>query len=227
VKVLTIKNYGSIPHLPGSRLGPSEKTIHEGQARIATKKARRGDIIIVTEKLDGSNVGIYRAGDTLYPVTRAGYTAKSSPHIMHHIFDEWVWMHQDKFMSLLVNGERIVGEWMIQAHGTMYDLDEPFFAFDIMFGHERILWDELVERLAEHDIPHPHEISYGEPISIKDVKKKLGTRGFHNAVDPPEGAVWRVEHEGKFDFMCKYVRPDKVDGKYLDREIEVWNWRLK
>ena len=58
--------------------------------------------------------------------------------------------------------------------------------------------------------------------------KRLGDHGYHGAIEPVEGVVWRVERNGKFDFMCKYVRPDKVDGSYLESqtgEDAVWNWR--
>ena len=56
-KPLKHKNYGSIPHLPNSRMGLADKSCHEGQARIATEEARdSNDEIIVQEKLDGSNV---------------------------------------------------------------------------------------------------------------------------------------------------------------------------
>lgn len=40
IKPLGQKAYGSIPHLPGSRLGPGDHHCHEGQAKIATEKAR-------------------------------------------------------------------------------------------------------------------------------------------------------------------------------------------
>ncbi len=54
----------------------------------------------------------------------------------------------------------------------------------------------------------------------------LGTYGFHGALDPVEGVVWRVEHRGKVDFLAKFVRPDKVDGLYLEKGAPiVWNWR--
>jgi hypothetical protein len=40
--------------------------------------------------------------------------------------------------------------------------------------------------------------------------------------------VYRVERKGRFDYLAKYVRPGKVDGKYLP-ELNggdaVWNWR--
>lgn len=48
-KPLGRKNYGSIPHLPCSRMGPADHACHPGQQTIATEKARdRHDIIIVT-----------------------------------------------------------------------------------------------------------------------------------------------------------------------------------
>jgi hypothetical protein len=60
--------------------------------------------------------------------------------------------------------------------------------------------------------------------------KRLNVYGFHGALEPVEGAVWRVERyrlinkslgnvggrKPVVDFIVKYVRPDKEDGKYLD-----------
>lgn len=39
-KPLNRKNYGSIPHLLGSKLGETDKYIHEGQHRIMTENTR-------------------------------------------------------------------------------------------------------------------------------------------------------------------------------------------
>lgn len=53
------------------------------------------------------------------------------------------------------------------------------------------------------------------------------TKPFHGALDPVEGAVWRVERGGSVDFLAKYVRPDKVDGCYLPDIAgceAVWHW---
>ena len=50
----------------------------------------------------------------------------------------------------------------------------------------------------------------------------------HGATDPVEGAMWRVERQGKVDFLAKFVVEGKVDGAYLP-EIAgcapIWNWR--
>ena len=60
-KPLGAKAYGSICHLPGSRLGPGDHKLNEGQARILTQKVRdKHDVIFIQEKLDGSNVCVAR-----------------------------------------------------------------------------------------------------------------------------------------------------------------------
>ena len=90
-KPLGRKSYGSIPHLPGSRVGPADHHCSEGQARIATEKKRdKHDIIIVQEKLDGSNVGVAKIEGDIVAITRSGYTAISSPYKQHHVFHYFV-----------------------------------------------------------------------------------------------------------------------------------------
>lgn len=230
VKPLGRKAYGSIPHLPGSRLGPGDHHCHPGQETICTTKARdRHDRIIVTEKLDGGNVAIAKVGGKIWALGRAGYPAITSPFEQHHIFDAWVNVGRSKWDAMLNDGEAVHGEWLALAHGTKYDLPHaPFVAFDLTVCGSRVTHDELVERAGIYGVTTPHVISDGSPIAIQSALARLGERGQHGALEPVEGAVWRVERRGKFDFMAKFVRPDKIDGKYLS-EITgcdpYWNWR--
>lgn len=91
MKPLNGPSYGSIPHLPGSRLGPGEHTITIGQMKICTEKTRDSkDKIIVTEKLDGSCCCVANIDNKILALTRAGYLAESSPYEQHHIFANWV-----------------------------------------------------------------------------------------------------------------------------------------
>lgn len=215
MKPLGRKNYGSIPHLPGSRMGPADHHCHDGQRRIATEKKRdKHDFIVVQEKLDGSNVGIAKVNGQILAITRAGYLANTSPYQMHHWFHEWVEYNRNRF-DFLAEGERVCGEWLMVAHGTRYNLPhEPFVAFDIMRGPERANYEEFTQRLRDR-FTMPRVLSIGEPLAIETMLTMIEVSG-HGAIDPVEGAVWRVERKGKVDFLCKYVRPDKVDGKYLD-----------
>jgi len=235
-KPLGRKNYGSIPHLPLSRMGPGDHKCHSGQARIATEKARdKHDRITVTEKLDGSNVGCARIGDAIFPLGRAGYLAASSPYLQHRLFARWAHDNTNRFLNVLDDGERLVGEWMWQAHGTRYNLPhEPFVALDIMVEASRKLYSDFIDSIRDAFMTPALISASNRSMSINHAMDYLGTHGCHGAIDPVEGAVWRVErnrlidkHSGKrrwiVDFLVKYVRPDKVDGQYLDGDAIVIN----
>lgn len=215
-KPLGHKAYGSIPHLPGSRLGRGDHHCEEGQARIATLQTRdKHDTVIVQEKLDGSNVCVARVGGGIQVLTRAGYHAIDSPYEQHHKFAYWVYDNIDRFEKLLKDGQRICGEWLLQAHGTLYQLrHEPFVAFDLFDGKERVTYHDFLPRIESCGFVAAHLLSYGPAYSIEDACKAIEV-SHHGAIDPVEGAVWRVERKGKVDFMTKYVRHEKQDGKYL------------
>ena len=228
LKPLNAKAYGHIPHLPGSRMGEGDHHVSPGQARICCQKARdRHDRIIVQEKLDGTCVAVARVNGTLVPLIRAGYPAISSRYEQHRLFAAWVYERLARF-DLLDEGERLCGEWLAQAHGTRYRLThEPFVAFDILRGQERATYDEFSQRVAGAFVI-PSLVQARTPLSIERAMELIGPQGRHGAVDRVEGCVWRVERQGKVDFLAKYVRPDKVDGCYLPEvsgQEAIWNWR--
>jgi len=214
-------NYGSIPHLSTSKLTQqADNKIEIGQELILTKKARDWkDLIIVTEKIDGTNVGILKKNNKIYALTRSGYTAESSPYHQHHLFNTYV--KNNIFTFSIPEGWRICGEWCIQSHGTIYDISNecPFIVFDIFDEHnKRLPYLELFRictKLGLNTVPLLH---IGQPISIDNAIKLLG-RGHWGYPDKPEGFVYRCERENKVEFLAKWVRADKEDGKYLADEI--------
>lgn len=211
------KSYGSIPHLIGSRLGPGDHHAGPGQVRIATEKLRdKHDIVYVQEKLDGGNVGIGKLNGKILAITRAGYLATTSQYKTHHAFEEYVRRNELRFDKLLKEGERVCGEWLLTSVGTKYNLPhEPFVPFDLMTGVDRVNYVEFADRVFYCDFTIPRLISAGPPISIETIETALDFSK-HGAIDPVEGAVWRIERKGVVDFLVKYVRPFKVDGKYLE-----------
>lgn len=230
-KPLGHKSYGSIPHLPGSRLGSGDHHCNEGQARIATLQTRDDkDIVIVQEKLDGSNVGIAKLHGEIIPLVRSGHHASTSPYEQHHYFAAWVQQRKKLFDAVLLEGERLCGEWLLQAHGTRYDLRdrEPFVAFDLFYNrHDRVAFAEFEARLAATEIALVPTVYKGtEALSIQSAMHLLA-ESHYGAIDPVEGAIWRVERDGVVDFLVKYVRPDKIDGTYLPEVTgngaTIWN----
>jgi len=230
-KPLGRKAYGSVPHLPGSRLGPSDSSISPGQAEILCNRARdRHDRIIVTEKLDGSNCAVARIGGEILALTRAGYLADTSPFVQHHHFSRFVERRKSRYAALLEESERVVGEWLIQAHGGRYALenaDQLFCAFDIIATDRRILHDEVQERCRKFGQATAPVLSDGPPLSVEEALSLAGENGRYGGIDPVEGCVWRAERRDRFDFMAKFVRHDKQDGILLPEltgKEPVWNW---
>src|SRR5690625_2959873 len=228
-KPLGQRNYGSIPHLSGSRLGPSDRRANPGQEEILTFSSR-GRRIILTEKLDGSNMGVARIGDEIIALNRADYEANTSPYEFQRCFTHWVKKREDLFRSLLEDGERVVGEWMLLAHGTRYRIeteDSLFVAFDIMTKSQRHSYDIFKERCMAHGLTVAPLLSDGEARSIHEALAMLGDSGFSGALDKPEGVVWRAEHKSKCEFLAKYVYADKVDGCFLPEVAgcdPIWNY---
>jgi hypothetical protein len=229
MKPLGRKAYGSIPHLPKSRLGPGDHYIHPGQQTILTEKPRdKHDRIIVTEKLDGSCVSVAKHEGNILAVARSGYLAQTSPHEHLQHFAVWVRDNEKRFEHL-VEGERICGEWLSMAHGTIYEpMSDPFVPFDLMVEDRRLPIDQMIESAAKSDLRPAHIISDGPPLSVAMAVSSVSNGGYHGAIDEVEGCVWRCERKGEFDFIAKFVRHEKVDGKYFERftgNPPIWFWK--
>jgi hypothetical protein len=220
-KPLRAKNYGSIPHLPKSRLGPGDHSISPGQSWILTEKARDAhDIIFVHEKLDGANTGVARHNGEILALSRSGKLCANATYEHLRAFDGWVKINR-KLFDWLEEGERVCGEWLAMAHGTRYTLPHaPFVVFDLMKGSVRSTQDAMDARIDSR-LTRSACLHKGGPLSITEALKRLGKFGFHGATEPVEGVVYRVERNGQVDFLAKFVQHWKQDGKYL--ENPVWN----
>lgn len=234
MKPLGKKNYGSIAHLIGSKLGPGDHTIHQGQHNICTVKTRdKHDFIIVQEKYDGSNVGIANIDGGIFALTRRGYLAETSPFEQHHYFAKWVEANKSRFAAVVNPGDRLCGEWLLQAHGVTYQIEtEPFIAFDYFQNSERITTSDLTNYLRPVGFTTPRIVAIGwEPRPIELMLRRLNVKTRHPVISNgyPEGLIYRVERNGRVDFLAKYVRNDFEPGIYLP-EISgndpVWNFNI-
>ncbi len=235
-KPLGRPSYGSISHLPTSRLGPGDHHCDPGHARIACEKTRdRHDTVYVTEKLDGSCVSVAKLHGEIVPLIRSGHKATDSKYEQHWLFHAWALRERSRFLHLLGEGQRIVGEWLAQAHGTLYNIPkEPFVVFDLFTkDNVRVLQDEFIRRVSEVDLITPKVIHCGGAYPVENLICDLSYSGMWTS--DPEGAVWRVERNdprpngrGRYvDFLVKWVRHNKKDGCYLPEvsgSEPVWNW---
>lgn len=232
MKPLSRRNYGSIPHLSNSKLGSGDHFVNHGQERILTQKVRdKHDEVFVFEKYDGSNVGIGKSNGKIYALTRSGYEAETSPYKQHHMFSDWVYSRRPMWDSILEEGERICGEWLAQAHGLIYDIDEkldPIVFFDFFDKNNKRMNSDFLYNIHKiHGLQIPRILHRGGAIKVEELKNILNVKT--QGIKPnqnPEGMVYRVERKGKVDFLAKWVRKDFEAGKYcigVDDQDLIYN----
>lgn len=219
--------YFKIPHLPGSRTGPSDRTAPPELVKRCTVEARGGEEVLVQEKLDGSCVAIAKVKGAVIALGREGTRASESQNPGRQKFHRWVEQEAARLSPLLAEGEWIAGEWLALAHSTRYQLTHaPFVAFDLFAaGGTQLGYDALKARVGPA-LTLPNLIHRGGPLTVEKALALLGTHGAHGAIDPVEGAVWRIERAGEVKSMAKVVRPEKVDGALLPENSgkpAVWN----
>lgn len=230
-KPIDHKNYGTIPHLSFSNLGEGDKVIEPGQEKIITQNPRGSgyhkgaDRFIVTLKYDGSNVGVLKKDSELITVTRKGNKCVDSQFAQHQRFDEWIKLNRSKF-DLLPEGWRVVGEWLYQAHGIKYSIrGEPFVAFDIFDeNNKRIPFSEFLEYCAQMPVNVPFVIDITDKPLDKERLAELWKRRFNDLSISPiegdhEGMVIKVETNGEFNFIAKYVDKNFTPGLYLGKGL--------
>ena len=220
---LGMKTYGRIPHLPGSRAGAGDGHLSCAWAARLTRRSRPGEQVCMQEKLDGTNVGVARVGNGLIPLVRQGFAASSSRRLQARLFDLWARHHAARFLDVLRPGERLVGEWLLYAHGTRYVLPhEPFVAFDLLEGHERKSLAEFRERTGDtFATPGLWGTGAQDPAQLWEARTASGGQGLHGAHPLPEGLVYRLETEDSAVQVAKWVRPDYRTGAYFEAEEAV------
>lgn len=205
--------YPSIPHLPNSKYGKDDKGIHAGMAQYCISKYRPDTKIIVTEKVDGSNVSIINEDGVIKALSRGGYLAEHSNYEHHRNFASYVNDHYYYLLNRIPQGERVVIEDLTVPHGTIYKNAPRHLVIDWKLEKGRKLWDDYEDLLG---MPRIKTIYSGLiPISVDDIKKAMPKKGFYKSKEGYEGLVYRVEREGKFDFLAKWVRHDYTPLKYL------------
>lgn len=211
-------SYPTIQHLPGSKMRDrDDKCLNQREVDWLTIRTRlQSDVVIVTEKVDGCNVGVVKKDYQLYPVIRKGYDVITNEYDWIREFANFVSINAERFDCLLKNGERVCGEWMIKTHTLSYRMPhEPFIAFDLINGTERERYLTARERLEYHGFTTAGLVHYGTAIPV-EMALKLLQSGFHGVLGQPEGVVYRYETvKNGWLFNAKYVSNPLVGDQEL------------
>lgn len=125
----------------------------EGDVRLSNLQPLHGRQIVVTEKMDGENISLYRD----YFHSRGLETAEHSSR-------EWLKAFWQSIRELIPPGWRVCGEYLFARHTISYsNLDSFFLGFAVWDNSNNCLgWDETVEYLRSLGISHARVLYRGE-----------------------------------------------------------------
>lgn len=219
MKKIIPSNYPRIQHIHGSKMIDAEDRLlnRREQDWLTVKTRTKTDIVIVTEKVDGCNVGVLRFGRKLIPILRKGYDVRTNSNEWIRAFYNFVQERRSRFLRLLNDGERVCGEWMIKTHTIRYRMrHEPFITFDLISDTHRDRYLNAKHRLEANGFTTAGLVHYGTAIPVGVALNMLG-EGFHGAEVGPEGIVYRYEGDGGWLFNGKYVANPNVGNNELFR----------
>lgn len=160
--------------------------------------------VIITEKMDGANVGIIRYRDTFH-LQKRGSLVGDSEHAQFNFFKAWSYNNYDKIMQI-PKGTVLYGELMYAKHTIFYDrLPSYFLAFAwLNKGNNKYYkWEEmknLCDNIGLHTVPLIHQ-GYVDRMELFDMIPKVSSYGSMMA----EGIVVWNHKKG---MRGKVVRPE-------------------
>lgn len=185
--------YPRTPHLPWSPgLSPEEVRFASPWERFGGRE------VVVTEKLDGENVTLYRDG--LHARSLDG---------RHHPSRDWLKQHHASWAWRLPAGWRLCGESLYARHAIAYeDLASWLYIFSAWDARNVCLsWDATVERVADLGLVTPRVLWRG-------LWDEAALRALPLDTTRQEGYVVRLALEFAYaDFgksVAKWVRPGHV-----------------
>jgi len=211
--------YPRTPHVPQSPGGTNE------DRRLVSLDTFLDRPLVVTEKMDGSNVCLQNTG----------CFARSHSHPPHHAsFDMFKAFHA-RVQSKIPPNLQIFGEWCYAKHSIIYTALPSYFMIFGVRDMSKMLWASWgeVELWADElGVPTAPYLLSVEPGT--DLEKVINTLASENARPPSgherEGFVirWADEfHDDEFpNAVAKWVRADHVQTPFHWKNLPIVRNRL-
>ena len=209
--------YPRTPHLFGSKGTDDDKHLGPGES----EKFISNPLLIVEEKLDGTNVGIHFTSKGRMVLQCRGHEITEGMHPQYDLFKQWTCVKRPMLQAMLGNGFILYGEWLYAKHSVHYHaLPHYFFEFDIYDKDFARFLDldtrlQMLEGTGLHSVP----VLWRGPATAAELRKLIGPSAFESAFDNPatgktdrlmEGLYLRTEADGYVTGRAKIVRPEFV-----------------
>ncbi|XVJ64555.1 MAG: RNA ligase family protein [Sphingopyxis sp.] len=195
---------------PRTYVLPWSDTIGEGDRRLASLAPLSGEQVVVTEKMDGENVSLYR--DFLH--TR-------SVRRIAHPSREWLNHFWESVRGQIPEDWRICGEYLYASHTVSYDaLPSYFLAFSVWNERNICLsWPDTLAFLAELGI-EPVPALYAGPLDQQAIH-----RAWREKEGQSEGYIVRSAGEIPYrrfrHLVGKYIRESYVQSEPVKENMRT------
>lgn len=165
--------YPRTPHIQGSRLQPGDEDLD-----AIPFGALAGRHLIVEEKVDGANAGIWFDAAGNLNLQSRGHVLTGGPRERQFdLFKAWAARHYQALFRALGKRYVVYGEWLYAKHAVFYDaLPHYFLAFDVLdLPGSRFLDTESRHALLSDtpvvSVPILHE---GTVRNLRDLRSLIG-----------------------------------------------------
>ncbi|KAH7330622.1 hypothetical protein B0J17DRAFT_678834 [Rhizoctonia solani] len=198
---------------------------------------RADEIVVITEKIDGANLGFSLSPSRELQVQNRSHYINSQDHVQFRRLDSWVSSHREALYAVLDRDpafpERYIlyGEWMAATHSIPYsNLGDLFYAFDLFdratstFASRKVLEAALIGT----SIRLTPIICTDKAIPPDDTLEKLVRSDSQFYPGPVEGIYVKVETESVVRQRGKVVREDFIAGnEHWSKGMIKWNTVLE
>jgi atypical dual specificity phosphatase len=188
----------------------------------STNAATLQDTILITEKIDGANLGFSISNTGTLIVQNRSHTINSATHEQFKKLDTWIEKHREGIYKILTHENQyfpgrwiLYGEWMYATHSIPYShLPDLFLAFD--------LYDRQTGRFLDRGgIERRLEGTGVGIVPVMEVRQDVpDEKELREMVQRPsvfydgrvEGVYVKVERAGEVRWRGKVVRSDFLSG---------------
>lgn len=172
--------------------------------------------VIVEEKLDGANMGIFIHSEEMkLMVQNRSHFISGEYHAQFAPLPKWLRDHSADLWAILTPGRHVLyGEWLYATHSVKYQrLPSWFVAYDMYdrFTKSFLSRDRLANLLSTTSIPHVPLIYEGPVCSVDQLRSMVSGPSAYND-QLREGIVARVCQNGVLQSRAKLVRSDFITG---------------
>lgn len=183
-----------------------------------------GTAIVVTEKLDGANLGISLAPHSrAFVVQNRSHYIASESHRQFQALDGFLAEHRESLFAILNRDPLfpgrfvLYGEWLAATHSVEYtSLQSLFYAFDLYDRETRQFWDrkslELLLDASGARFPLAPVVFSGPNLPSRPELVKLSRRDSPFCDGIGEGIYLKWERGGVVVDRSKVVRGDFIAG---------------